>query len=73
VFTLVSLHLGSARNLDVGAAALEGGSFLVYVGTSGSGAGRCHGREGDVVFDEQCVVVVAQGSSWRLPMLEIVH
>jgi hypothetical protein len=73
VFTLVSLQLGSALNLDVGAAALEGGSFLVYGRTSGSGAGRCHGREGDVVFDEQCVVVVAQGSSWRLPMLEIVH
>jgi hypothetical protein len=73
VFTLVSLQLGSALNLDVGAASLGGGSFLVYGRTSGSGVGRCHGSEDDVVFDEQFVVVVAHGSSWRLPVLEIVH
>jgi hypothetical protein len=64
-FFFVSLQHGNASCLDIGAAALEGGSFLVYGRTSGSGADRCHGREGGVVFGEHRVVAGVHGSSCR--------
>jgi hypothetical protein len=57
----------SGQSWDARAAALEGGSFLVCGRASISSDGRCHGREGDVVFGELGVVAVARMSSWRRP------